>query len=170
MSTAPFDPHTMLSVLERHAVDYVVIGGLAAALRGAPLITADLDLCPSADRANLERLALALRDLTARIRTDGVPDGLPFACDATFLTNVGVLNLVTRAGNLDLSFVPSGTRGYADLLEHAERLLIAEGVAPSVAALEDVIRSKEAANRPKDLAALPSLRSLLAEIRRRAAL
>jgi len=54
--------------------------------------------------------------------------------------------------------------------EQAGERVIAEGVAPSVAALEDVIRSKEAGGRPKDLAALPSLRSLLAEIRRRAAL
>jgi len=36
-----------------------------------------------------------------------------------------------------------------------------------VSSLDDIIRSKEAANRPKDLAALPALRTLLAEIRRR---
>ena len=61
--------------------------------------------------------------------------------------------------------MPSGTEGYADLIAHADRLVIADGVAPSVAALEDVIRSKEAAGRPKAPAALPSLRRLLAEIR-----
>ena len=94
-------------------------------------------------------------------------EGHPFACDAAFLANVQVLNLVTRCGNLDLSFMPSGTGGYDDLRLHAERLLVVDGLAAPIAALEDVIRSKEAADRPKDRAVLPALRTLLAEIRRR---
>ncbi len=167
MNSAEFDPATMLAKLEEHAVRYVVIGGLAAALRGSPHITSDLDLCPSSEPDNLERLAVVLRALSAKIRTEGAPEGLVFACDAKFLANVRVLNLVTSAGNLDISFVPSGTAGYPELVTQAERLQIADGVAPPIAALEDIIRSKEAANRPKDLAVLPALRTLLAEIRRR---
>jgi hypothetical protein len=40
-----------------------------------------------------------------------------------------------------------------------------KGLDVPVAALEDVIRSKEAAARPKDQRTLPILRQLLAEIR-----
>ncbi|HEX7671675.1 MAG TPA: hypothetical protein VF395_18910 [Polyangiaceae bacterium] len=54
-----------------------------------------------------------------------------------------------------------------DLVVRARPLEIAENLAPPIAALEDVIRSKEAANRPKDVAVLPTLRTLLAEIRNR---
>jgi len=79
---------------------------------------------------------------------------------------VSLLNLVTQFGDLDLSFTPSGTGGYPDLNERAVRLPL-QGSTVAVAALEDVIRSKETANRPKDQRTLPLLRQLLAEIRAR---
>jgi hypothetical protein len=65
-----------------------------------------------------------------------------------------------------LSVTPAGTTGDADLAAHATVVPI-HGVPVLVASLEDVIRSKEAANRPKDLRSLPTLRPLLDEIRRR---
>ncbi len=124
-------------------------------------------MCPARDRDNLERLARALRSIDARIRTEDVPDGLPFACDAELFERVELVNLITPHGPVDVSFVPSGTHGYADLVVRARPLELTAELAPPIADLEDVIRSKEAANRPKDIAALPTLRTLLAEIRRR---
>ena len=157
----------MLVALEREGVRYIVIGGLAAVLRGSPVLTQDLDICPASDPENLQCLARALRVLAARIRTDGVPDGLPFACDAEFFANVELVNLVTAHGDLDVSFRPSGTRGYEDLVGGAESLQLRPDLSPPIASLADVIRSKEAADRPKDRAALPALRTLLAELQRR---
>jgi len=165
--TAPsFRPEELFRILEKHRVDYVLIGGLAAVLRGSPLRTSDMDVCPKQSADNLNRLATALREAAARIRTEGAPDGLPFACDAKFLSGVALLNLTTAFGDLDISFRPAGTEGFDDLARGAERFDLSGVVAP-VAALEDIIRSKEAANRPKDVAALPTLRTLLAETRRR---
>jgi len=63
-----FDPVSMLRVLERHQVDYILIGGLAATLHGSPLRTGDVDICPRAELDNLERLAAALTEMEARIR------------------------------------------------------------------------------------------------------
>ncbi len=156
----------LFACLDRHGVQYVLIGGLAAVLHGSPLPTVDADICPSPAPDNLQRLAHALHDLEARIRTPDTPGGVAFPHEPRFLAGVQMLNLVTRAGDLDLSFTPAGTAGYADLSVQASRMVIL-GVPVTVAALEDVIRSKEAANRPKDLRALPMLRQLLAEIRRR---
>ena len=156
----------IFACLERHGVQYVLIGGLAAVLHGSPLPTVDADICPATNEANLQRLAAALAELKARIRTPDAVDGVAFPHDATFLSNVSLLNLITRAGDLDLSFTPAGTRGYPDLAPAATTMMI-QGVGVPVAALEDVIRSKEAANRPKDLRTLPTLRLLLEEIRRR---
>ncbi len=156
----------LFACLDRHGVQYVLIGGLAAVLHGSPLPTVDADICPSPAPENLQRLALALHELDARIRTPDTPGGVAFPHDAPFLSGVQMLNLITRAGDLDLSFTPAGTAGYADLSAHAARMVVV-GVPVTVAALEDVIRSKEAANRPKDLRALPMLRQLLEEIRRR---
>ncbi|MBC8068556.1 MAG: hypothetical protein IAG13_09510 [Deltaproteobacteria bacterium] len=157
----------MLAELQRAGVRYVVIGGMAAALRGSPVLTQDVDVCPARDLQNLQSLARALRSLAARIRTDTEPAGLPFACNAEFFARVQMVNLVTRCGDLDVSFQPSGTAGYEDLRANAECLELGPGLSPAIASLADVIRSKTAADRPKDRAALPALRTLEAEIRRR---
>ncbi len=102
---------------------------------------------------------MALRALGARVRTEGVEGGLPFSCDAAFLSRVALLNLETDAGDLDVSFVPTGTGGYDDLAAHVARFDL-DGVVAPAAALLDIIRSKAAANRPKDQATLPVLAEL----------
>lgn len=61
----------ILDTLRRHAVDSVVIGGLAGMAHGSTFPTFDLDVAYSRDRSNLERLAAALRELGARLRTPG---------------------------------------------------------------------------------------------------
>jgi hypothetical protein len=141
----------------------VLVGGVGAALHGSPLRTGDTDVCPARDVANLEQLALALRELNARIRTEGVEGGLPFACDAKFLGGVALLSLETDAGDLDVTFHPSGTGGYVDLAQREARFDLDGTVAPT-ASLEDIIRSKAAADRPKDREALPVLRELARQL------
>ena len=156
----------MFERLEREGVRYVVIGGLAGILHGSPQVTFDADICPERSPANLENLATALRAMGARIRTSAAPEGLPFTCDAAFLGRVDLLNLVTDLGDLDLSFHPSGTGGFPDLILRAATMKVKDIDVP-VASLEDVIRSKEAAGRPKDERTLPLLRQLLREVRDR---
>jgi hypothetical protein len=162
----PLQAEEIFACLDRHAVRCVLIGGLAAVLHGSPLTTVDVDVCPEESPENLERLAGALRELDARIRTPDTAAGVSFPRDAAFLKGVRMLNLSTRYGDLDLSFQPAGTSGFADLSRGALDVKI--GTAKiAVASLEDVIRSKQAANRPKDQRALPVLRQLLEEIRKR---
>ena len=161
-----FRPERILEVLAAHRVDYIMIGGLAAAIHGSDLVTGDLDITPATDDENLARLSSALDELDARIRTVDAPDGVPFAHDATSLARAAVWNLVTNAGDLDLAMMPTGTQGYEDLRRDAIAIAIL-GVPTRVAALADVIRSKEAAGREKDRAALPMLRRLQDEIANR---
>ena len=159
-----FSPNDLLRTLTRHRVDFVLIGGLAATLHGSPLNTNDADICPSRERENLVHLAAALREMHARVRTDAEPNGLPFACDAEFLERTKMVNLQTDFGWFDISFEPGGFEGgYAELIPHAAVYVI-EGMSIRVASLHDVIRSKEAANRDKDRAALPYLYALEDEI------
>ena len=160
-----FQPEEIFRVLAHHRVDYVLIGGLAATLHGSNLRTGDADICPARKGENLERLASALVEMGAHIRTPDVPEGLPFSCDSEFLSKVQLLNLTTRFGDFDISFQPSGTSGYEDLLRTMVQYDL-EGLIVPVASLEDVIRSKEAAGRAKDLQQLPTLRLLLRERRR----
>ena len=76
------------------------------------------------------------------------------------LARVRIWNLQTDAGDLDITFEPSGTHGYDDLRRDAVAMRLRSGNV-TVASLADVIRSKEAADRPRDRAALPGLRALL---------
>ncbi len=155
------DAEAMISVLDRHQVRFVLIGGLAAVVHGSPFATEDMDVTPERSRENLTRLSEALRELGAQVRAAGVDEPSAFNHDADSLGDVGVWNLVTRHGILDISFVPPGTDGYPDLVRDAtEEMLL--GVRVQVASLADVIRSKQAANRPKDQRVLPTLREILA--------
>lgn len=163
---AEFDPEEIFATLERHGVRFVVIGGVAAILHGAPHVTTDVDIVPEEGRENLARLSAALKELNARIRVAGEPEGIPFDHSAESLARVRIWNLVTDRGNLDLTFVPSGTRGYDDLVRDAEPMTV-RGVEVPVASLADVIRSKEAAGRERDRLVLPTLRRLLERQRER---
>ncbi len=88
---------------------------------------------------------------------------MPF--DTGLLESGSIWTLVTRFGDLDLVVTPDGTAGYPDLIRDADALRVAVGpdLVVEVASLADVIRSKEAAGREKDRAALPMLRRALEE-------
>jgi hypothetical protein len=159
---ADFTPHEVFAALERHGVRYVLIGGLAAILHGAPHLTTDADIVPEVGRDNLARLSAALKELNARIRVAGEPEGIPFDHSGESLSRVQIWKLVTDRGNLDITFVPSGTRGYDDLVRDAGSMDV-RGIEVPVASLADVIRSKEAAGRDKDRLVLPVLRRILEE-------
>lgn len=138
----------------------VIIGGFAAFAQGSPFPTEDVDVTPAATADNLGRLSTALYALDARIRTTDVPEGLKFHHNADSLAAAGVWNLTTRFGDLDISLVPTGTQGYGDLRRDAVAVEIG-GQSVLLASLADIVRSKQAADRPKDQRVLPALRELL---------
>lgn len=169
MASGDFDPEQMLTALTEGGVRFILIGGMAAVLHGDVGVTVDIDVVPERSDENLERLAGALRALSARIRTEGEPDGLAFDCSAEFFRSLppdAIVNMTTEAGHLDVTFFPSGTSGFADLKRDAIDIEAADRLHILVASLEDVIRSKEAAGREKDRLALPRLRRLLDRLQR----
>jgi len=142
----------------------VLIGGLAAIAHGAPLVTQDVDVCYARDDENLQRLATALRAAHAALR--GADPSLPFRVDAKTLRAGDAFTLTTDVGWLDLLGRPSGTQGYEDLARTADAFdLFGERVL--VASIEDLIRMKRAAGRPKDLLAIEELGALRDELSRR---
>jgi hypothetical protein len=157
---AALDPERIITVLAQHHVRYVLIGALAARLQGFPRLTADADITPAQDLQNLAHLAKALRTLNARVYTEGAPEGLLFDCSATTLGRATMWNLVTDAGRVDVAFRPSGTDGYDDLVKGALRFK-AFGIELRVARLEDIVRSKEAADRAQDRQDVIVLRELI---------
>lgn len=156
-----FRPDALLAVLERHEVDYVVIGGLAATIHGSPYPTADVDVTPATDRENLGRLAAALRELGAKLRVEGHLEPVDWPLDERSFDQGTTWTFVTDVGFLDVCLRPDGTAGYADLARDATRIGLTDTLTVSVASLADVIRSKEAARRERDLQVLPALRRIL---------
>jgi len=157
----------LVEVLDRHGVNYVVVGGIAAVAHGATRETQDLDCVIRRSRANLGHLAEALRELHAHLRVSGMSDdemaALPVRLDAETLARSEISTWRTDAGDIDLlADIPDAggdRRSYDELLTRSSRLS-AGGVSVVVASLDDVIASKQWANRAKDRAALPELRGL----------
>lgn len=169
MTLSAFDPLRALRALDEHRVEFVVIGGIAGRLWGSPTVTNDIDVCYRDSSENLERLASALRSLRARLR--GVDDDVPFQLDAATLADGAAATLakgdeftfVTDAGNLDVLGTPSGTNGFDDLVATAVEMDLAD-LKVMVCDLEDLIRMKRAASRPKDLIEIEVLSALREEL------
>lgn len=144
-----------------------MVGAFAAVVQGYPLPTYDLDVTPDLDRENLARVAAALQELNATLR---MPQGepVPFPLETRMLEQANVWTFVTDAGPLDLVLAPAGTRGYDDLRRDAVEIELG-GARLLFASMRDVIRMKEASNRPKDQAQLPALRQTLELAREREA-
>ncbi len=157
-----FDPERIFEVLGKHHVSFVLVGALAARLHGFPRFTADADITPESSPENIERLAAALRELNARVFTDAVPEGLAFDCSPAMLSRSLLWNLVTDAGRVDLVFKPAGSKGFDELRAHAVAFDI-NGTPLYAATLRDILRLKQASDRPQDRQDVIVIREMLGE-------
>ena len=152
------DVERILRLLSDGRVDFVVIGGIAAVLHGSAINTFDLDICFATDRENLDRLGEVLTGLDAYPR--GVEEGLPFVADADTLRRVELLCLRTSAGDFDVLARPKGVSRYATLRDRADVFDVG-GFTVRVAAIEDLVAMKLAANREKDLKTVEELDAIM---------
>lgn len=161
------DLRRLTDALARHSVEYLLVGGIASRAYGAQRPTYDVDCVPAPSRQNLDRLAGAMRDLHARLRVEGLSDEesalLPVQLSGPTLIRMEISTWRTDAGDFDILMSLPDREGrriqYEELLERTSKLDL-DGIILRVAALDDVIASKEWANRRKDHDALPELRSL----------
>lgn len=156
-----FDPLRGLQTLYESEVVFVVIGVIAAAALGSPSVTTDLDICYDRSQLNLERLAAALRRLSATLR--GAPEEVGFQLDARSLKNGDTFTFQTSAGPLDVIGTPAGTSGYYDLARDASSVDF-DDFQVLVVSIDDLIRMKRAAGRPKDRVELEILGALRDEL------
>jgi hypothetical protein len=161
----PLDRPALLTSLARNGVRFVLIGGLAAQAHGATRATSNADICPEWSTDNLARLAASLTELRARLKIgEGSIETLEIEIDARTIHGLEIGAWRTAAGDVDVLLgIPRGSRfellRYEHLVENATELDV-DGLRVLVASLDDIIRSKEIADRPKDREALEELRSL----------
>ena len=146
-----------LRLLAEYSVDCVIVGGVAAAIHGASILTNDLDVCYARHQPNLDRLAEALRSVHARLRN--TPEGLPFLLDAESLKRGLNFTFTSDIGDLDLLGEVRGVGHYEDVLADSVTVELF-GYRFAVIDIEKLIVAKRAAGRPKDLIALPELEAI----------
>jgi hypothetical protein len=139
-------------------VDFILVGGVAAVLAGAPVNTFDVDVVHSRDPANIERLLAVLESLDAVYRIQPERRLRP---TADHLAGPGHQNLITRLGWLDVLGSIGRNRTYQDLLPHTVETEIGGGICIRVLDLETQIAVKEEVGGEKDKAVLPILRHTL---------
>ena len=145
----------ILKLLESHGVEYVVVGGVAAVLQGAPVTTFDIDALVKVDATNAGRLLAALEELDARYREHGTLS--PTRDD---LLAGGHLLLMTNCGPLDiLGFIGNGKR-YEDFAGAMATIAVGD-LSVRVLGIEALIEEKKALGRDKDLAVVRLLEAVL---------
>jgi precorrin-2 methylase len=145
----------ILQLLEQHGVEYVVVGGVAAVLQGAPVTTFDIDALVKVDPANVDRLVKVLAELDARYREQA--HLRPTRDD---LSAGGHLLLMTNSGPFDVLGFISGGKRYEDVADSAVPLTVGN-LSIRVLPLRALIDEKKALGREKDLAVVKLLEAVL---------
>jgi hypothetical protein len=139
----------IVTALADSGCECVIVGGISAVLHGAPIVTQDLDVCYRRHPDNLTRIAAALAPLQLRLR--GLPEGVPNQFDRRSLEFGTNFTLVLQEGEeFDLLAEMSAIGGYDAIVGRAIAMDVA-GHTVKVLSLDDLIRTKRAAGRPKDL-------------------
>jgi predicted nucleotidyltransferase len=148
----------LVRTLHDAGIEFLVVGGLAAVLNGAPVNTFDVDVVHRRTPENVDRLIPLLESLDAVYRIQPARRLRPVR---SALLSSGHQNLLTRYGPLDLLGEIGNGLGYEELLPRSKEILIAENVRVRILNLETLIEVKEQLNGEKDRAVLPLLRSTL---------
>jgi len=154
------DFEALLGTLNANRVEYIVVGGAAALAHGSARFTQDLDIVYNRSAENLVRLVSALKDFKPYLR--GAPPGLPFLWDRQTLSRGLNFTLETSLGFIDLLGQIPGGGTYSELVESSVGLRLFTGSCKCLS-LDQLIRAKRAAGRPKDLEALAELEALREE-------
>jgi hypothetical protein len=149
----------LLQILAEHGVDFIVVGGVAAVLHGAPLTTFDLDIVHARTPENIARLMSAVDTLDAYYRGRGDQVLRP---GPEHLASPGHQLLMTRFGPLDLLGTIGTNRSYEDLLGQIVEIQVS-GLTLRVLDLATLITVKEELGHAKDRAAVLVLRRTLEE-------
>jgi predicted nucleotidyltransferase len=145
---------TLARVLHEQKLEAILIGNAAAALQGTPVSTLDFDFLFRKTPGNLRKLKAVARSLNAVVLKPYYPVS-------------DLFRVVRDEDSLQVDFMARihGVRSLSSLRSRASRMTFG-GHDLLVASLEDIIRSKRSAGRPRDRAVLEILEKTLDEKRK----
>lgn len=148
----PSQARRLFGALDRHGVEYLVVGGFAVQIHGHERTTRDLDIVVERSRENLGRLADALGELGAALR--GIDPELPKVdlSDRHTIEAMGFLNVSSEAGEIDIFIDHTLLAGAEPWERMRERGIITTvaGVPVWVVGRDDLISLKRAASKLPD--------------------
>jgi len=154
------DFDALLGALVEGAVEFIIVGGVAATVHGSARLTQDVDVVYARTDKNLARLVESLARYDPYLR--GAPEGLPFEWSAATVRRGLNFTLTTRLGDIDILGEITGGGGYPDLLPHSFGVDLF-GHRCLCLGLPWLIRTKRAAGRPRDLETVAELEALREE-------
>lgn len=155
---------SLLDELMAAGVEFIVVGGAAGVLHGAPVTTKDLDIVHRRSPENIARLMKVLGQAGAHFWPDPTQRRLP-PRDSD-LAGHGQLNLQTQMGRLDVLCEIGNQQGYEELLPHSIEIQMESGRL-RLLDLPTLIEIKTAAGRLKDRMVIPVLIATLEERKKR---
>lgn len=139
-------------------IEFVLVGGLAAATHGCSIVTQDIDLCVDLALPNLERLQRALTDLHPVHRL--TPQRIPFRHEAAILAELKNIYLQTDWGQLNCLGDVKGIGNYACVLAQSQTFDL-NGRLCRILTLQALITAKQAMNRPRGIETVRQLTVIL---------
>lgn len=152
----------ILRILHAHAVEFIVVGGMAAVIGGAPIVTRDVDVLRARSIANVDRLLAALSELDAIFRGDD----RRLRPNASHLAGPGHLLLQTRHGALDLLGTIEDNTAYDDVFDESYTVDLG-GFDVRALSLERLLVVKRKLGRPKDLLMALQIEATLDELKKK---
>jgi len=158
--TTAFDLSAILEGLLKADIKFILVGGLAAVVQGAPVTTMDVDIVHNRSSENISKLIAFLKSIGATYRR---PDDKVIGPNEGDISGMGHFLFTTRLGPLDvLAFIEQG-KAYEDLLEHTVEIEF-RGHIIRVLNLKALVEFKKASKDPKDKQRLIVLEETLRQV------
>lgn len=156
------DLSQLLEGLLAAGVDFILVGGLAAVVQGAPVTTLDVDIVHHRSPENIDKLYAFLKEINAYHRR---PDDKIIEPAEADLSGMGHLLLTSRLGPLDVLAAIEEGKVYEDLLEHTIKIEF-RGHSIRVLALKTIVDLKKTSTNLKDKQRLPVLEETLRQLKK----
>ncbi len=159
-NTASADLSALIEGLIEADVQFILVGGLAAVVQGAPVTTLDVDIVHKRDDENIAKLFAFIKSIDAIYRR---PDDKIIEPKEEDFREMAHALLTTRLGPLDILTFIEGRRVYEDLVEHTIEISFRDHMV-RVLELKTLIELKRTSRDPKDKHILPILEETLRQL------